>query len=63
MKTPNANTPSVPDNQDAIPVKSAEYQNFEKTLRHILTIPKTELDRRVKADKEQRQSASSPDTK
>jgi hypothetical protein len=38
------------------PVKepSTEYQNFEKALKHALTVPKAELDRRLEEDKARR---------
>ena len=44
---------------------SQEYRNFEAGLKQVLSVSKPELDRRLKADKEQRdrKKAAPSDTK
>jgi len=36
-----------------MPKRSKEYVAFDRTMRQLLTVPKSELDARVKAHKEQ----------
>lgn len=34
---------------------SEEYRRFEAALKHIVSVPKPDVDARIKADKEERQ--------
>jgi hypothetical protein len=60
----NENEQPKQEQQPAIKGKSEEYQNFENALMHTLTVPKEELDFRLKADKEEnrRKTARPSDT-
>ena len=42
---------------------SEEYKNFEALLKQVLSVPKEEMDARIKADKQERTKRSKADTK
>jgi hypothetical protein len=51
------------EQDDTLKEQPNEYKKFEAGLKQVISVSKEELDRRLKADKEKRQSAGSPDTK
>jgi hypothetical protein len=42
------------DKSDRVKEPSEEYKNFETVLKQVVSVPKEEMDRRLKADKEAR---------
>ena len=53
-KTPPV-CPTPEPESNMVKEPSEEYKNFEKVLKQVVSVPKAEMDRRLKADKEARE--------